>query len=68
MKRFLTRASVAGLSAALVAGVALVAAPAASAAQIGSLTFNGLDLAAGRVHGRHLGRLPDHADARRPTS
>lgn len=42
MKRFLTRASVAGLSAALVAGVALVAAPAASAAQIGTLTFNGL--------------------------
>lgn len=42
MKRFLSRASVAGLSAALVAGVALVAAPAASAAQIGTLTFNGL--------------------------
>jgi hypothetical protein len=42
MKRFLTRASVAGLSAALVAGVALVAAPAASAAQIGTLTFSGL--------------------------
>ncbi|MGE0817538.1 MAG: Ig-like domain repeat protein [Candidatus Nanopelagicales bacterium] len=41
MKRFLARASVAGLSAALVAGVALVAAPAASAAQIGTLTFNG---------------------------
>jgi hypothetical protein len=39
MKRFLTRASVAGLSAALVAGAALVAAPAASAAPIGSLTF-----------------------------
>ena len=42
MKRFLTRASVAGLSAALVAGVALVAAPAASAAPIGTVTFNGL--------------------------
>lgn len=42
MKRFLTRASVAGLSAALVAGAAFVAAPAASAAQIGTLTFSGL--------------------------
>ncbi len=42
MKRFLTRASVAGLSAALVAGVAFIAAPAASAAQIGALSFNGL--------------------------
>ncbi len=42
MKRFLTRASVAGLSAALVAGVALVAAPAASAAQIGALSFTGI--------------------------
>ena len=39
MKRFLTRASVAGLSAALVAGAAFVAAPAASAAQIGNLAF-----------------------------
>lgn len=42
MKRFLARASVAGLSAALVAGAALVAAPAASAAQIGTLTATGL--------------------------
>ena len=42
MKRFFSRAAVAGLSAALVAGVALVAAPAANAAQIGTLTFNGL--------------------------
>ena len=42
MKRFLTRASVAGLSAAIVAGVALVAAPAASAAQVGTLSFSGL--------------------------
>jgi hypothetical protein len=42
MKRFLTRASVAGLSAALVAGAAFVAAPAASAAPIGTLSFNGL--------------------------
>jgi len=42
MKRFLARASVAGLSAALVAGVALVAAPAASAAQIGTLSSTNL--------------------------
>ncbi len=42
MKRLLTRASVAGLSAALVAGAALVAAPAASAAQIGALSFTGI--------------------------
>ena len=42
MKRFFSRAAVAGLSAALVAGTALVAAPAASAAPIGTVTFNGL--------------------------